>query len=55
VRRIDEEGRHFMLFYEGEPIPVAVGHGGATVAFEMPYAWFLYHAETGAMLHRFQR
>ncbi len=55
VRRLDEEGTHNLWAYEGSPIPVVVGASGDTVAFQISEeTWCVYHARTGAELHRFR-
>jgi hypothetical protein len=50
VRRIDENGRHYVMSYLGAPIPVVVHPKEETIAFQMEDEWTVFHVRTGAEL-----
>ena len=55
VRRVDRDGRRWMLGYDEAPIRVAVSDDEETVAFDLAMVCLVFHVSTGAQLHRFQR
>jgi hypothetical protein len=54
VRRVDEDGRHFVMACDGSPVPVLVGPDQETILLKVGAVWAVYHTKSGAQLQRFR-
>jgi hypothetical protein len=54
IRRVDEDGRHFVMACDGSPVPALVGPDQETIALKVGAVWAVYHTRSGAPLQRFR-